>query len=153
MGRNFEFLIGNVSWLFQKICRRLHSWDPSPPHVCKCLQLGTPSPPKSCGRPLWMAPYPMESPKRSHHLSILSCSLGHKIIVLWIQFEYVFLRHMADLIVSHLVKVWTIYEGLDLCTKPIFLSICTWFLTLSSLKFKLENFKNQEQIDKGNTHS
>ena len=32
--------------------------------------------------------YPMESPKRSHHLSILSCSLGHKIIVLWIKFEY-----------------------------------------------------------------
>ena len=40
-----------------KKCRRLHSWDPSPPHVCKRLQLGTPSPPKNCGRPLWTAPY------------------------------------------------------------------------------------------------
>ena len=37
-------------------CRRLHSWDPSPPRVGKCLQLGTPYPPKNCGRPLWTAP-------------------------------------------------------------------------------------------------
>ena len=40
-----------------KKCRRLHSWDPSPPHVCKRLQLGTPSPPKKYGRPIWTAPY------------------------------------------------------------------------------------------------
>ena len=55
MARNFEFLIGNVYWLFKKM-QTSAFLRPLPPHVCKRLQLGTPSPPKNCGRPLWTAP-------------------------------------------------------------------------------------------------
>ena len=58
-----------LSWdkyLCCRKCRRLHSWDPSPPHVCKRLQLGTPSPPKNCGRPLWTAPNMKYMPSPTH---------------------------------------------------------------------------------------
>ena len=56
MGRHFESLIGNVSWLFQKICRRLHSWDPSPLMSANVCNWVPPPPLKAadvlCGWPL-----------------------------------------------------------------------------------------------------